>query len=331
MLNYKMTHRRNFLKAAAAILGGNIFTSKLNGQAPIIMDRRNGLDKIGVQLFSIPRLSEKDFAGTMRMLAEIGYKEIEFFGPYSFSAQEDKERWQAVAPSVGFSGSGFFGLTVKEVKKILDDNGLSAPSMHTGTATLRDAMDQMAEAAHVLNTKYVVLPSAPTQKDLDGYKKLADQFNEIGGEAQKRGIRFAYHNHGNGLKAIDGTIPFELMMERTDPKLVFFQMDIYWMTAGGVDVSVYLDKYRGRFRLMHVKDMAKDVRFSGDGGDPQQWMELFPFLENAGGGVLDLEKILSHAKRSGVEHFIVERDLAPNPEDDLRRSFTFLKGVELRE
>lgn len=81
---------------------------------------------------------------------------------------------------------------------------------------------------------------------------------------------------------------------------------------------------------MHVKDMAKDVRFSGDGGDPQQWIELFPFLEDAGGGVLDLEKILSHAKKSGVEHFIVERDLAPNPEDDLRRSFTYLKGVELK-
>ena len=325
-----MTHRRNFLKATAAMLAGNIFSSKLNAKPPVNWKSRGGLDKIGVQLFSIPLLSEKDFTGTMKMLAEIGYKEIEFFGPYSFSAQEDKERWQAVAPSVGFSGSGFFGFSVKEVKKILDDNGLSAPSMHTGTATLKEAMDEMAEAAHVLGTKYVILPSSPTQKDLDGYKKLADDFNEIGSEARKRDIRFAYHNHGNGLRAIDGKIPFDLIVERTDPKLVFFQMDIYWMTAGGVDVSAYLDKYPGRFRLMHVKDMAKDVRFSGDGGDPQQWMELFPYLANAGGGVLDLEKILSHAKRSGVEHFIVERDLAPNPEDDLRRSFTYLKGVDLK-
>ena len=106
-------------------------------------------------------------------------------------------------------------------------------------------------------------------------------------------------------------------------------MDIFWMTAGGVDVTAYLDKYPGRFRLMHVKDMAQDVRFSGDGGDPAQWIELFPHLTNAGSGVLDIKKILSHAMRSGIEHFIVERDLAPNPEEDLKKSFSYLKGIEI--
>ena len=290
-----------------------------------------GLKKVGVQLFSIPKLAEKDFAGTMKMVADIGYKEIELFGPYSFSAQQDKDAWSAVTSAVGFSGSGFFGLSAKEVKKILDDNGLSVPSMHTGIASLHYAMDGLAEAAHVLGSKYVILPSAPTPADLDGYKKRADEFNKIGEEARKRDIRFAYHNHGNGLKAIDGTVPFELLMSETDPDLVFFEMDIYWMTAGGVDVADYLDKYAGRFCLMHIKDMAEKVRFSGDGGDPSQWIELFPYLANAGSGVLDLEKILSHAKRSGVEHFIVERDLAPDPEKDLRESFSYLKAVKLKK
>lgn len=324
-----MTHRRNFLKSAGAILAGNVFSSNLNAGNET-EGKKKGLDKIGVQLFSIPRLVEKDFAGTMQMLAKIGYKEIEFFGPYSFSAIEDKERWKAVVSSVGFSGSGFFGLAVKDVKKILDDHGLSAPSMHTGMDSLNTAMDPLAEAAHVLGARYVVLPSAPTEKDLDGYKKLADKFNEIGKEAHKRGVRFAYHNHGNGLKEIDGKIPFDLILEATDPALVFFQMDIYWMTAGGTDVCAYLDKYPDRFPLMHVKDMSKDVRFAGDGGDPAQWIELFPYLENAGAGVLDLEKILLTAKVSGVRHFIVERDLAPDPLEDLRKSFTYLKEVKLK-
>ena len=324
-----MTHRRNFLKSAAAILGGNVVASRLN--AHNVNERTiRRLDRIGIQLFSIPKLADSDFAGTMKMVSQIGYKEIEFFGPYSFSSSEDKERWKGVAPSVGFSGSGFFGLTAKEVKKILNDNGLATPSMHTGADSLNNAMGGLAEAAHVLGTKYVILPSAPSQIDLDGYKRQADEFNSIGAEAKKQGVRFAYHNHGNGLKAIDGTIPFDLILERTDPDLVYFQMDIYWMTAGGVDVCEYLDKYPGRFRLMHVKDMAKDVRFSGDGGDPSQWIELFPYLENAGDGVLDLEKILSHAKRSGVEHFIVERDMAPDPEEDLKKSISYLKKVELQ-
>jgi len=312
-----------------AFVAGNMLLSPFDAHAQ--HPRGKGLKKIGVQLFSIPKLAESDFAGTMKMVADIGYKEIEFFGPYSFSAQQDKDAWSAVTAAVGFSGSGFFGLSAKEVKKILDDNGLSAPSLHTGIASLHSAMDGLAEAAHVLGSKYVILPSAPTPSDLDGYRKRAEEFNKIGEEARKRDIRFAYHNHGNGLKAIDGTVPFELLMRETDPDLVFFEMDIYWMTAGGVDVAAYLDKYAGRFLLMHIKDMAQKVRFSGDGGDPSQWIELFPYLANAGTGVLDLETILSHAKKSGVEHFIVERDLAPDPEKDLRESFSYLKGVTLKK
>jgi sugar phosphate isomerase/epimerase len=322
-----MTSRRNFLRQAAAAFAAGSITSPLLAGHYSGKGRR--IRKIGVQLFSIPKLVEKDFASTMKMLAGIGYKEIEFYGPYSFSAAEDKDRWESVTPSLGFSGSGFFGLTPKQAKNILDDNGLSAPSLHTGLFSLIEAMDPLAEAAHTLGAKYVVLPSAATHPNLDGYKAQADEFNSIGAEASKRGIRFAYHNHGNGLKPLDRTVPFDLIMERTDPKNVFFQMDIFWMTAGGVDVAAYLDRYPGRFRLMHVKDMAKDVRFSGDGGDSGQWIELFPHLTNAGSGVLDLENILSHALQSGVEHFIVERDLAPDPEEDLRKSFSYLNALKL--
>lgn len=327
-----MTHRRDFLKSAAALVAGTVLSPRLNAQNVFNNEGEEDLKKlkkIGVQLFSIPKFVEKDFAAAMQKLAQIGYREIEFYGPYSFSANEDKERWNTVTPSLGFSGSGFFGLTVQQVKKILDDNGLSAPSIHTGLATLHNAMDPLAEAAHVLGTRYVILPSAQTQSTVDGAKMLADDFNKIGAEAQKRDIRFAYHNHGNGLKAIEGIVPFDLVLERTDPKLVFFEMDIYWMTAGGVDVSAYLDKYPGRFRLMHVKDMAKEARFSGDGGDSKQWIELFPFLANAGSGVLDLKTILTHAQKSHVEHFIVERDLAPNPTDDLQKSYAYLASLDL--
>ena len=85
----------------------------------------------------------KDFAGSLKMLAQIGYKEIEFYGPYPFSAGEDIERWKAITPSLGFSGSGYFGLTVQQVKHILDDNGLSSPSMHTGMFSLKNKMAEI--------------------------------------------------------------------------------------------------------------------------------------------------------------------------------------------
>jgi len=263
----------------------------------------------------------------MQMLAKIGYREIEFFGPYPFSPAEEKKRWLSITPSLGFSGSGFFGKALKDVKKILDDNGLSTPSLHSALPTLENNMQALADAANTLGAAYVTLPSAETQTSLDGYRKQAEQFNAIGESARKSGVRFAYHNHGNGLKPVDGTVPFEMIMDNTEPKNIFFQMDIFWMTAGGVDVVHYLEKYKGRFRLMHIKDMSKEARFSGDGGDPQQWIELFPFLANAGSGVLDLEAIISAAKASGVEHYIVERDLAPDPEKDLKESYDYLQAI----
>ncbi len=287
-----------------------------------------GPERIGVQLFSMPHILQKDFSGTMKMLAGIGFREIEFYGPYLFSAKEDSDRWKAVTPSLGFSGSGYFGLTVKQVKKILDDNGLTSPSMHTGLFTLKNRMGEMAEAAHVLGTTYVILPSAETQTNLDGYKRQADQFNEIGASAKKHGLRFAYHNHGNGLKEMEGKIPMELILEQTDPDLVFMQMDIYWTTAAGIDPVTYLKKYPGRFRLMHIKDMMKRVQFSGDGGDPKQWIELFPFMTDAGSGVMNLKSILLQAQKSGMEHFIVERDLAPDPELSLTNAHKYLTNLK---
>lgn len=321
-------NRRKFLKLSGMTLAGTVVFPQLASGNPV-NSYKGEIKKFGVQLFSIPKIAERDFPGTMQKLAKTGYKEIEFYGPYDFSAAGDIERWRSVAPSLGFSGSGFYGRSVQEVKKILVDNGLSTSSLHTGMATLHDetALGKLAEAANVLGAKYVVLPSAPTQPDLDGYKKQADDFNEIGRNANKLGIRFAYHNHGNGLSPINGTIPFELTLEKTDPSLVFYQMDIYWMTAGGVDVVKYLDKYKGRFRLMHIKDMSKAVRFSGDGGDSQQWIELFPFLTNAGSGVMDMKAILSAAKSSGMEHFIVERELAPEGVDDLKKSYDYLSNI----
>lgn len=320
-----MAYRREFLKKGVAMITGSMLANHLHA-APL---RYNAsLKNIGVQLFSIPKLVEEDFRGTMKMVANLGYRKIEFFGPYSFSPQEEKDGWSAVTPSLGFSGSGFFGLSVTEVKKILDDNGLTTPSMHSGLPTLENNMPQLAEAANILGAEYVVLPSARTQTTLDGYKSQADSFNKMGAEAKKHGVRFAYHNHGNGLNEIDGTVPFDLIMKSTDSKLVFFQMDVYWMTAGGVDILGYLEKYKGRFRLMHVKDMAKPVRFSGDGGDSDQWISLFPYLQDAGSGIIDLKAIIPAAKKSGVEHFIVERDLAPEPELNLRKSYEFLSTLK---
>jgi sugar phosphate isomerase/epimerase len=289
------------------------------------------LDRLGVGLFTIPTMLERDFAGTMRTLAAIGYKEVETFGPYPFSAASAQERWKTVSASLNFRGSGYFGLTAREVKAILDGNGLTSPSMHTDLDSLREKLEPMAEAAHVIGQQYVVLPAIPAEdrRNLDDYKRMADEFNRIGKRAVGLGLRFAYHNHGYGLVPMEGRVPFEVIAEGTDKAMVDLQMDLYWTAAGGADPIAYLRRFAGRYVSVHVKDMAKRVRFTGDGGDSAQWIELFPYIADAGAGVLDLAGILAEARRSGVRHFFLERDQTPTPDETLRASYRYLSGLRL--
>lgn len=317
-----MLNRRQFLQSTAALSVASFMPDSSYAQ-PF------ALKKMGVQLFSVPKLLDKDFAGTLKMLAQMGYKEVELYGPFPFSAPSAHERWNAVTPSLGFKGSGYFGHTAKEVKKILKENGLTTPSIHTDLDTLKNRMNALGEAGHELGFTYVGLPAIPDElrKNLDAYKRLADDFNKIGESAKKVGLRFAYHNHGYGLVEMEGKVPVELLLEQTDPSLVFFEMDLYWTTAGGVDPITYLTKYANRYKLLHIKDMAKKVKFSGDGGDASQWIALFPFMTDAGSGGLDLKSIIAKAQEIGVEHYIVEQDMVATPDTSLKKSFDFLSKL----
>ena len=104
-------------------------------------------------------------------------------------------------------------------------------------------------------------------------------------------------------------------------------MDIYWTTAGGADPIQYLKDYPSRYKMLHLKDMKELHRFKGDGGDPSQWIELFPYMTSVGDGVLDIKGIVAQAHRSGVEHYFVEQDMVANPEVALKRSADFLRKL----
>ncbi len=289
------------------------------------------LKNIGLQLFSIPLPLEQDFEGTLAMIAGMGYRELELYGPYPFSAESNKTRWAGLTPMLGFSGSGFFGRSQSRFKSVLDANGLRVPAMHTDLDTLENHLEELAGAANFLGAKYVILPAIPEERreTLDGYRAIADSFNNIGWKALKLGIRFAYHNHGYGLSEMEGEIPFELLMERTDPKAVYLEMDLFWTVAGRADPIAYLKKYKNRYRLLHVKDMTQLKYFEGDGGNPAQWIALFPNMTSAGSGVLGLTEILSVARKTGVKHFFVEQDMAKEPEIVLKKSLNYLAALDV--
>jgi sugar phosphate isomerase/epimerase len=321
-----MVSRRDFLMAAAGAAG-----VAATGAAAAGAPSADRLDRIGVQLFSLPKLLEQDFPGTIRMLAGLGYREVELFGPYPFSVPAAQDAWKALTPMLGFSGSGYFGRTPREVRRILDDNGLAAPSMHVDLDTLRQRLGQVGEAAHALGHRYCGIAAIPPEerRTLDDYRRRADELNAIGTRATAMGFQLLYHNHGYGLSPMAGTVPLRELLDRLDPTAVALEMDLFWTVAGGADPVALLDAYPKHYRLMHVKDMTKQARFAGDGNDPQQWFALFPLMTTAGDGVLDLPRILGRARRAGVRHFHVEQDLAADPPAALGASIRYLRGVEL--
>ncbi|MBY0535292.1 MAG: sugar phosphate isomerase/epimerase [Chitinophagaceae bacterium] len=292
--------------------------------------KSQGVSNVGIQLFSIPKMLSANPVAAIGMLQQMGYKELELYGPYTFSAESAKSGWKQVTGMLGFSGSGYFEKSSSEFLKLIKDSGMTTPSMHTDLDTLENDMPALAKAAHEMGHKYVVLPAIPDarRKTLDDYKKMADSFNKIGAAAKKEGIRFGYHNHGYGIKPLaDGTVPLEVMLNATDPDTVFLEMDLFWTAAGGADPVALLNKYSKRYKMLHIKDMSKKATFSGDGGDASQWFALFPLMCSCGDGVLDLKNIIATSQKIGVEHYFIEQDMVANPETALKKSIDYIKTV----
>jgi sugar phosphate isomerase/epimerase len=313
-------NRRAFLAASLAAAAAACTPRQVTSAVP----------KRGVGLFSLPKALETDFAGAIALLARLGYKEVEPFGPYTFSDPVQIASWAKVTPSLGFSGSGFFGKTLAEVQTILQGNGMAVPSLHTDIHTLQSRMGPLAEAAKALGASYVVLPAIPEdfRKDLDGWRHTAELFNTIGDSAAQHGVKFGYHNHGYGLKPMaDGTVPLDLLLASTDPAKVLLEMDVFWTVAGGADPVAYIRKHSGRYRMFHLKDMKTIQTFSGDGGNSAQWIPLFANMTTLGSGAIDIKAIVEAARANGAEHFFVEQDRAADPEAELGASSRYLAGL----
>lgn len=317
--------RRQFIQRTALASSATMFM----GLGACATPTEKGLDSIGIQLFSLPKMLEQDLAGSLAMLHQMGYKEIEIYGPYPFSSSAAQERWKQITPSLGFSGSGFFGKTAKEFKALLDEYRLKATSGHIDIVTLETNMSQVGEAVRTLGMECLGMSAIPDdlRQTLDDYKRMADRFNKIGENAKKEGFKFLYHNHGYGLHEMEGQIPLNLLLENTDPDLVVFEMDIYWTTAGGMDPVELLKSNPGRYIALHLKDMKKITYFKGDGGTADQWIDLWPLMTTVGNGAMDIPAIVHQAQQSGVKHFFVEQDLVDNPRLALKKSIDYLRTI----
>src|ERR1051325_1051274 len=219
-------NRRSFAKHL--LLGAAGAVCLLKSDAVNAVTGKRKLSKIGVQLYTVRRELEADFEGTLARVASLGYREVEF--------------------------AGYYKKTPAEVKAILARVGLEAPSAHFQSVVASGGVQEAIGAAKVIGHKYLVYAWLPPEerKSLDDYKRLAERLNRAGEECRSAGIQFGYHNHDFEFAPMEGRIPYDLILENTDARLVKMELDLYWITKGGQTPLAYFRKYPGRFPLVHV-------------------------------------------------------------------------------
>ena len=274
--------RREFIEIMAGV-GVSVACAGSRIRAP-----GSRLDKIGLQLYTVRDQMKADFEGTLARVAEIGYKEVEF--------------------------AGYFNHTPADVRAILDKHGLSAPSTHVGDIS-PDAWKAALDAAHAIGHEYIVVPWIPVErrKTLDDWKQVAADFNRAAQAAHDAGIQFAYHNHDFEFPKVEGQVPYDVLLQNTDPKLVQLEIDLYWITKAGQDPLAYFARWPGRVPLVHVKDSA---------GPPDHKMV------DVGQGKIDWKRIFAKKDQAGIKHAFVEHDQPPQPFEDIAVSYRNLKALE---
>lgn len=204
------------------------------------------IKNIGLGLFSIPKKLDTNFEEAISMVASMGFKEIELYGPYDFSTEKAKNNWNAITPQLGFKGSGFFGKTAEVVKKISKSHGISIPSLHTDFDTLQNNITPLLDAANLLGAKYVVLPSIPDEnrQTVDDYKRTAALFNRIGENAKNK--VFVLHttimDMGYKRKTAECLLILFLM------KLIYRWFILKWICIGQLQAALILLSYLPNIR-----------------------------------------------------------------------------------
>jgi hypothetical protein len=306
-MNY---NRRKFLQSTGTLVLGGM---ALSGRASSFLSDM-APHPIGLQLFTFFGVIDEDVKGTLTKIADVGYKEIE-------SAFSKK--------------GGYYGMKPQGFKAMVNDLGMSWQSHHVIGApfkmpkgykmpagadgkpmvippmlNLRDNMQQLVDEAAEGGVKYLVCANAPTGT-LEEIKSSIETLNKTGEAAKKAGIQFAYHNHDMEFKAVEGKIPYHMLLTETDPHNVKMELDLAWAVKGGQDPVQLFKDHPGRFPLWHVKDL--DASHTN----------ILP----AGSGTIDFKRIFKNSASSGMQHFFVEHDMPKDAFASIKSSYAYLSGT----
>lgn len=226
--------------------------------APERPERADRLGPLGVQLYTLRTEMERDVAGTLARVAEIGYAEVEF--------------------------AGYFGHSPSEVRGFLEAAGLRAPAAHVGPDRLGEAWPRTLETASAIGHDHLVVPGVPEpwRASLDAWRRTAERFDRAAEEARRAGIGLAYHNHAVEFREMEGRVPMDVFLEATDPELVKMELDLFWIVHGGGDPVAFIERWPGRIPLVHVKDRTADGEMVDVGAGAIDWAGIFRHRERAG-------------------------------------------------
>ncbi len=274
------------------VLAGAAACGKTGEFRPVLASSsRRRLERVGIQLYSVRSEMQRDLPGTLERLAVIGYREVEF--------------------------AGYFGRSPAEIKRLLEANRLTAPSTHVPFEAVQANIDKVLDDAAAAGHSWITVPwlGDAHRASPDTWRAVADAFNRAGERAKARGLGFAYHNHDFEFVRAGDIVPFDLLIERTDPALVKFQMDIYWTTRAGGDPLAYIRKHPTRFPMFHVKDSS---------GAPNHAQT------DVGAGVIDFASIfrLDASQQNVFRHAFIEHDQPADPLAFAKNSFAYLSKLE---
>jgi sugar phosphate isomerase/epimerase len=250
---------------------------------------------VGIQLYTVNDDLKKDPAGTLKKIAQIGYREVET--------------------------AGFATLSAAQFRELVRDAGLRAPSAHLGFGM--EDTGKLLDDARTLGAEYVVssvlLPGAPKgmqdffrivdNMTADDFRAIAAKANEIGQKAKAVGLKYAYHNHNFEFRDLGGgKTGYEILLQETDPSLVKFEADCGWMKVAGKDPIEYLTRHGDRFAMLHIKDFKNLTKPVTTIGSMMSHSADMPISAELGRGSIDLKPIVEAGLKAGVKHMFVEQE-----------------------
>ncbi len=277
-----MINRREFVKTlSAGVAASLVLPAKLMAFPSTKI--------IGIQLYTLHQQMKEDALGTMNQVADIGYNAIE---------------------TAGYADRKFYGFDPAEFKTITEDMGMLAQSSHAGVNLTN--IDETIEDTIQAGMSYLVLPSLDKsiRGSIDNYRQVADEFNLMGEKCQEAGIKFAYHNHAFEFEQLEEQIPYDVLLENTDPVLVSMQLDLYWIVYAGADPIDYFNRFPGRFELFHVKDMSREATMEST---------------EIGEGTIDFKSIFTQKALAGMKYFYLEQEsFHMDPFASIAQSYDYL-------